>query len=300
MWYVLGVTKVRPISVRRRGRCLKALLGSILVLSLAPCNRLKATLVIGIYNNDALYVGGDSLVTQGGANRSRTDKIFLVSQTCCVSIANNYGGYVRDANSGKVSLVSLPQELGTICSNALPIQPLESRIINIVTEFGNKYKDCVMRRLGSGTTDGDNETVLCFWGYDNLKNSFFSYGWRFSGTNRSSQVLFDNGSEPRIGGPITFQGETSFPAGLIYPIVGPPRDGTEPDKLSAFRTEELHRTIGEIYSNFPIATERVVNCMLLIFELHKNHAATFTTDKGWIDEPYVIYKITRGATVRLH
>jgi hypothetical protein len=67
-----------------------------------------AGLTIGIYNNDAWFVASDSMVTyiaNDGTEKTYIGrKVFQTSDSHCVSIANNYGGFVRATNTGKISL----------------------------------------------------------------------------------------------------------------------------------------------------------------------------------------------------
>jgi hypothetical protein len=49
-----------------------------------------------------------------------------------------------------------------------------------------------------------------------------------------------------------------------------------------------------------MSEEDIVQFMLEMFRLHKKYAATFSSDKGLIDEPYVVYKITKEKIAKIH
>ena len=49
----------------------------------------------------------------------------------------------------------------------------------------------------------------------------------------------------------------------------------------------------------PIADERLTDCMVETFRVHKKHASRFQFDPGRIGEPYVVYKITKEKLERL-
>ena len=255
-----------------------------------------ATLIIGLYNNDAVYLASDSRMTQPQGNGTRRTfnvrKIFPISDTYCVSIANNYGGLIQETNTGIVSLLLLPLELEVMCSNAYTVkQPIQSKITSIVSDFNSKYCEYMESRLSPPTIGEDVATRLCFWGYDDSRKAFICSSYLFDRTNRVPEgiTFFVRGTN-HVGSPVSLQGETTFlPAVLL----------AKDKALAQLRTDELSITFGTIMAEVPIAENRVKDCILQMFELQKTHAAAYSTDKGWVGEPYVIYKLTKQGIVKL-
>jgi hypothetical protein len=219
-------------------------------------------------------------------------KVFSVANTCCVSIANNYGGFVRDEATGRISLLFLPKELESACNEMRQsTEPLQNTITNFLAGFKSKYDDYMRRQLLDGTTNQDTSTRLVFWSYDDSRKIFFGSSYLFKGTNHTVlETVFERGTNS-VGGPLSFQGEDSFLPGFIR---------SEDKQMAALRSEEFTKTITAILAESPLAEDRVVNCMLEMFRLHKAYAPLFSSEKGWIGEPYVIYKITKEKTVQLH
>src|SRR5260370_15369329 len=91
-------------------------MSALLVFSLAICRPSLATVICFMYHCGELYVGSDSLALNG-TNESFCKKILPVSETCCAAIGRCYGGYVRDGDAGKLSLIFLPSELEKICQD---------------------------------------------------------------------------------------------------------------------------------------------------------------------------------------
>jgi hypothetical protein len=89
---------------------------------------------------------------------------------------------------------------------------------------------------------------------------------------------------------LAFQEEQNFLPALITPLITP--TGSQ-DSLAPLRSSDFSVTIVGLFAGIPMPQERMVSCLLEMFRLHKLYAATFTNDKGWIGEPYVIYKITK-------
>jgi hypothetical protein len=256
-----------------------------------------ATLIIGLYNNDAVYLASDSLMTQTQGNGTQRTfnvrKIFPISDTYCVSIANNYGGFMQQLNTRGISLLLFPAELAIMCSNACSVkQPSQSKITAIVSGFNLKYCEYMQNRLAPPTIGEDVATRLCFWGYDDSRKAFICYSYLFNGTNQLPQesTFFVRGTN-HVGSALTLQGEATFLPKLLYAKDGP---------LAQLRPDEISSTIGSVMAEIPIAENRVTNCILQMFALQKTHAAAYSADKAWVGEPYVIYKLTKQGIVKLH
>jgi len=117
---------------------------------LFSCKSAQATLVISIYNNDAIYLGSDSLVSHlnGTAEKRRVRKVFTLDKTCSVSIVGLNGGPVGDIYTGRLTNISIAAVLGSTCKHLLASEePLQSKITNVLSRVGSAYKDYNLRRL---------------------------------------------------------------------------------------------------------------------------------------------------------
>jgi hypothetical protein len=259
----------------------------------------NATLIIGAFNNETLFVASDSCMTFQAGERLqqfKVPKLFKVSDRCCVSICNRYGGYIRIPQTTNVVQFLLPKELSKICSQYSASETnLEVGIDQVNSHFAIVYHYYVANRLDA---DPNPETRLTYWGYDQTHQRFFAESYLFepsSGTNVPPKIVaFARGSE-RIGAPLTLSAEVGFLSALIVPVAThreQPDDKMIPLRTQAFRDEVEQIVVQET----PMPPQRVIQFMLELFELHKNHAPHFDYDKGWIDEPYVFFVITPTST----
>lgn len=268
------------------------------LLILFPYHSLMASLVICVYQNNELYVASDScstIVPKAGTTdvpvtHFQSKKIFKVADTSCVSITGGFGNSLTDQNNGQTSVVFLPNELENICNNLnSKTGQLQSDIATTVLRFNMRYSNYVNHALAAGVNNKDIDgTRICFWGYDDSTRVFFGLSCFFQGTN--SMVLepaFDSASTPVY---IGIQGEDTFLPSIIR----------EPDKFAELRSDEFNKTIRDISAGIPVSEERMINCILKMFYLHKTYAAQLSSDKGWIGEPYVIYKITDKDLVKIY
>ncbi len=266
------------------------------VLTLMPWNPSFASLVICIYHNNQLYLGSDSLVHgEGGEKNFNTPKIFPIADTCWVSITGNYGSTFRDTKTGSIiSRIILPLELGQICRDLNATnQPLEYKIITVAQQFGSKYIDCFEKRLSTGEDLRKIEdTRICFVGYDPSTKSFFQKTRLFQGTKQAPlETKFERNS--KINDPVfSFQGEDNFLPALL----------TSSDEIFIkLRSDDLKRTMSQLRRpDSVVSDESVTNLMLEMFSLQKAKASSTVPDKGFIGEPYVIYKITTEQTTKIH
>ena len=81
-----------------------------------------------------------------------------------------------------------------------------------------------------------------------------------------------------------FQGETHFLPALLYNDLKP---------LVHLKSDEFNGIYESIMSEVPITDAQAISCILQLFSFHKTYASTNFTDKGQIDDPYVIFKITK-------
>lgn len=265
------------------------------VLTLMPWCPSFASLVICIYYNNQIYLGSDSLVHgQGGEKDFNTPKIFQIADTCCVSITGNYGSTFRDTKTASIVLqIILPLELEKICRDLNSThQPLEYKINTVIQQFGLKYVDCFRKLLSIGEDPRKIEdTRICFVGYDPLTKSFFQKSCLFRGTNQAAlETRFERNStssEPYF----SFQGEDHFLTALLT---------SSDDMFMKLRSDAFKRTMSQLvrFDSF-VSDDSVANLMLEMFSLHKTNAASTGSDKGFIGEPYVIYKITSEQTSKI-
>ena len=127
----------------------------------------NATLIIGAFNNETLFVASDSCMTFQAGERLqqfKVPKLFKVSDRCCVSICNRYGGYIRIPQTTNVVQFLLPKELSKICSQYSASETnLEVGIDQVNSHFAIVYHYYVANRLDA---DPNPETRLTYWGYD--------------------------------------------------------------------------------------------------------------------------------------
>lgn len=266
------------------------------VLTLMPWNPSFASLVICIYHNNQIYLGSDSLVHgEGGEKNFNTPKIFPIADTCWVSITGNYGSTFRDTKTGSIiSRIILPLELGQICRDLNATnQPLEYKIITVAKQFGSKYIDYFRKMLSIGKDPRKIEaTRLYFVGYDPSTKSFFGKSCLFQGTNQAAlETRFVRNSKNNLTD-FSFQGEDHFLPALL----------TSSDEIFIkLRSDDLKRTMSQLWRpDSVVSDESVTNLMLEMFSLQKAKASSTGHDKGFIGEPYVIYKITTEQTTKIH
>jgi hypothetical protein len=266
----------------------------------AAAIKIHATLIMGTFNNGTLYVASDSCMTyQNGSyiQQFKIEKLFKVSDFCCVSICNNYGGYVSTPQKTNSTLYLLPNELNRLCTGIPPGITDQSKIATINAQFAMVYANYLANRL---STDSNNlETRLTYWGYDRFENRFFIYSYLFdssTGTNSPAKVVALNRGHENTGSPLTLTAEVGFLSALIVPILTNPADPPD-DKLAPLRTQAFRQEVKQVFEEVPMKPDQVIQFMLELFELHKNHAKHFDYDKGWIDEPYVFFVVTPNGIV---
>jgi hypothetical protein len=262
-----------------------------LLLLLQPSS-LTASLVITAYRDQAVYVASDSLVSGlDGTPQSQAKKTFRLGDTCLVS----WTGLSRLAPTNKVSqatdpVLSMDVALEKLCrdcnSGREPLTTQRDLILRGITE---QYRDCMRWAMSNGVSPNDLnsqvlERTLSFAGYDPSTKAFFHQTYYFQGTNEvSGKTVFNFG--PNLNGAsVGFQGEYHFLAALVY---------GHDKKLAELCSEKYRRDIGELLApQTAIPEQRLLDCFLEMFRLHKQHASQLGYDKGAIGEPYVVYKVT--------
>lgn len=272
------------------------ILAASIVLTFIAWSPSFASLVICIYHNNNIYLGSDSLVHGEGQEKDfNTSKTFQITDTCLVSITGTFGSNFRDSKTGQViSQISLPSELGKICRdlNATNL-PLEYRIDAVVRQFGLKYIEYFRKMLSIGEDPQKIEaTRLYFVGYDLSTKSFFGKSCLFHGTNQAAmETRFVRNSKNNLTD-FSFQGEGNFLPKLLT---------SSDDMFLKLSSDDLKRTMNQLSRpNSVVSDDSVINLMLEMFSLHKANASSTGSDKGFIGEPYVIYKITSEQTLKIH
>jgi hypothetical protein len=267
--------------------------GLIIVASCLFRQSLMGTLIIGVYNHDALYVGSDSLVRNfRTGDPVLSEKTFPFSRTACASIVNNYGGSIRETNTGRRSFLFFSTALRQICSNAFALhQSPEDTMTFVTSVFNRKYFQFMENRVERHTPELENTTRICFWSYNEARKMFGCYSYVLdTKTSTELEVEFQRGAT-NTGPPLILVGEGTFLPQLIRSTNAP---------LIRLRSDAFENTVKTIMAEDPIRERDMVWCILEMFRLQRAYAARFSKDKGWIDAPYVIYKITKNGTARIH
>jgi hypothetical protein len=291
--------RCRRSAVRNRLFCwLKFGVTSAVAYFSAICNPANATLIMGTYNNGTLYVASDSCMTYQNGNtiqQFKVPKLFKISDYCCVSICNNYGGFVRIPQSTNVAFCLFPEQLANLCAQSNFETNDEIKIATVNARFATIYANFLLNCVSKT----DLETRLTYWGYDRSAQRFFVDSYLFdpsTGTNIPTRVVaFRRGNES-IGTPLTLTAEVGFLSALIFPVASHSVDSSD-DKLAPLRTVAFRQEVEQVFQETPMEPDRIVQFMLELFELHKNHAQHFDYDKGWIDEPYVFFLVTTNGNI---
>lgn len=258
------------------------------------CEGACGSLVVCACRSDAMFLASDSLTAVTGnvselehLGPHTSSKIFKVTDTCCAAVTGGFGHFFTQKNAGIAFRVYLPDALEAICKNVSTAQiPLSNAMSAVTAQFGMAHANYIHWGTKAGLRPEDIEpTRLSFWGYAKLEKRFFGASCLFAGTNDVILTRqFDSSQTPVY---IAVQGEGTFLPSVIR----------DPDRLPNLRSNEFSRTVKDFYSLNPVSEERMVNFLLEAFEMQKKYASQFSSDKGWIGEPYVIYRInTEGIT----
>jgi hypothetical protein len=132
---------------------------------------------------------------------------------------------------------------------------------------------------------------LQFIGFDPASSAFLSCVYSFHSTNATSFHTNFYFGPNQHGFGVGFQGEVNFLSALVFR-----RD----PELAKLCRKELRKNLQELcLPTSRIPEQRLAQCLLEMFRLHKEHAARLGFDKGRIGEPYVIYKITKDRITQI-
>jgi len=195
--------------------------------------------------------------------------------------------------AGKSSLIFLPSELEELCQdNYATKEPLVEKTTKIASALS-----AARRKFLASQAEPDCETFLFFAGYDPEKQRFFLTQYRFSGTNLpDAEPIFEKDPEDRIENCQVF-GQERFYGALYSSVFSPP---TNEDVLAPYITDELRKRMQKVGNREPISAEEMKNCVLEMFRLNQQVAIRLGLDRRPISEPWVLFQITRGKTVKLN
>ena len=261
----------------------------LLVLLVHP-PRVAASLVITAYRDHAIYVASDTLVSElDGTPQSHEKKVFQLGDTCLAA----WTGLVRLGPKEKACPNQTPSLYGALeklCREySASREPRAEQEDKLVREITREYRGYIQWALTNGASPADLNGerlrgALSFAGYDPASKVFFGRTYCLQGTNEVSGRTDFNIGLNVVGASVGFQGESHFLSALVY---------GHDKKLTALCPKKYQMEISELLN--PAATiseERLVDCLLEMLRLHQRHAARLGYDKGFIGEPYVVYKVT--------
>jgi len=258
---------------------------------------LKASLAIFFYNNDALFVGEDSMVAHPqGTNYEKIvqTKIFRMDKQGVVTMTGYLGTIFTHLPTGKQIDERLFVKSESICKllDSSPA-PISDKLNSALEEYRREYQRLMewneRAETDLATLDG---TRICFIAYEPTNGVFFGLSYLLSPTNRIGvlEKMFERASNNN-GGLLFFQGEDSFLSALVR---------SSETNFTSLRTEKFNNFLNRYNARQPLTDEQAVDGMLEMFRLQAKYASKMSTDKGLIGEPYIIYKINRQEANRLH
>jgi hypothetical protein len=265
------------------------------VLFLWPGPSLRANLLICVQRDRALYVAGDTMALKpANAASVRSTRIFQLDEVCCVSITGFAGPVLMDTNKGYASALYFPVELGRLCSEENDTgERLPTKINRIITRFGARYHDALRNQAPSAEPTAPGvEGIgvrISFLGYDESKREFFATSYRFSETKRATlELMFDRAATNQAAR-LSLQGATGFLEALI----------SGKTKLPDPAGAEFRGILAGLTGSAPLSDDRLIECLLRMFQLQRQHSAASGYGDAAIDEPITISKITRDRIVKL-
>jgi hypothetical protein len=111
-----------------------------------------------------------------------------------------------------------------------------------------------------------------------------------SGTNGAhieTVRLYRGATDPH---PIVLQGEPTFLQALLR--------GDKPE-LASLVSPESTATAAAIITDENVSDARITSFILEMFRLHKSYSARFGYDRGYIDPPYLVFKVANSSVVEL-
>jgi hypothetical protein len=255
------------------------------IFCLACCRSTLATLVICIYNDDAIYIASDGMVTRNLQQPGIAQKIFVLSNSCCAYVTGFVGATLVLNQTSRETASELAVVLEGLCAkHSEASESLERATNMLVDEFHGKQTEAVRRFL---FWKGERGTQLGIVGYDQTKRMFFGSAYFFNGTNSPTSETYA-ANDPRAGA-IHMAGQVKFLSSW--------HAGDK--KLTGLGSLQLRTTLNEIATFTPVPQNRVVSAILEMFQLQKEYAVKLGYDDVEIGEPYEVYKITKDAARRI-
>jgi|ERR1051326_57669 hypothetical protein len=284
------------------------LLLSALFLVLLPAS---ATLIVTVVNGGRMYVATDSFcLGTGTMTNSLTEKVFKFNNSCLVGISGCYGGLWDDTKAGltyQVDLVKGARQLGM--SVRTGTEALETNIAKAVLVFGEAHSNFVaLRRTSSTNGQKDFHTVLGFSGFDEASHPVmrnYEFNERTPPTLQETQypiktVKFQ-GERQFPSALLSAVTETNFPATVLSNLTPDARRGAPAlrDFLAGLASQDFKTIANRVYAGAPVKEEQIVRFLLEIFQLHKENAARLHFDGGYVDGPYVVFRIADGRIIQI-
>ena len=171
------------------------------------CQSSKATLILLIYNDGAIYFGADSQVTGGSSNTFLRSKIFTLDKTSCVAIVGCCGGNVEEM-SGKQSFMLLPNVLKSACDETNePTMSLQNKITRVVSKLDTSHRIYMLTKTVANynkTADTKLPIQWDFYSQDmtKLTITFFGQWYQLVETNRAALDILLKRGQTTKGSPI--------------------------------------------------------------------------------------------------
>lgn len=249
----------------------------------------KATLIMAFCNGDSLYLGADSLEKSRDYSYSnRVEKIRPVTEACCFTLTGIAAYNVPAKVKGGTAHFDCPGEMERAFRRTQPQSPLlRAGMTNAVAAFEQLYKGFCRDAIVGGTTNLE-KAYFTFWGYDDNSRSFFGLGWASDGTNAGAfHAVYDSRTN---GGSLFLQGESDFLSAFIQ---------NHNDFPSVELSDSSKKTWDKIVFHQPVSEDEIVSEMVELFAVHRKYADKFGFDRGFIGEPYVIWRLRKNDAKRL-
>lgn len=254
------------------------------MLSLLGLQPARATLIMCLLHKETMYLASDSLLTYvGGTSNTLVQKTFPIATNASAALCGGYGVVTRRTTKDLGGW--LHRKCASLYSKPYP---LRDKMGDIFTGFKKEYNE-----VSNLVANADIKTELIFCGYDEKSDKFFCesctnagpFGFQFELAPNETSVF------------VTFGGG-GFETALFSPI-GPPPEDPPNDRFKEWRSDEFIRLVREIRFNNPMTEDEIIKWLLMLFDLHKKHAAEAVKNPGDIGPPYVIYKITKTHVTKI-
>jgi hypothetical protein len=219
------------------------------------------------------------------------EKVARCGPSQIAAITGDYGADFSKDGGTNLFTINVLKTLQNRCRNLMKsprtIYAKQEEIFKAVSSEYDVYERMLSQFTGKHT-EGCGVLVT---GFDPSANRFLSVYASIGGTNQ--MTISTNFDSAICSYYFSVLGETHFvPTLMRNPTVVPLNEQSE-----AFR-ETRSRVLTNVFTPESILLPGLLN----IFQLHQKYAfaATKGQDKGWIGEPYLIYRLDRNGIMRLH